>query len=434
MLALPIAFIKDAARSVKRICEQEFTKVTDNALTDLLGISCLVVTMFSLRREGGRLVLHLMCAHRNGIAICPKCGAVTEDIHEEKERCIRHLDIWGKVTFLHFLSRRFKCGCCGKPFTEELEFVDQSRRQSLDFEMHIYRLCLSDNRKAVADREGLSHSAVKGIFFRIAKMRLSADKRSRCPRVLGIDEISLKKRHKQFVLVLSDIDRRCILDILPERSKEALEAWIDRFDESQKRSIRYVSIDMWGPYRYAVANKLPKARIVVDRFHVMKQLNSRINTIRKKYQRTADEPTQKVLKRSRWLLLKNRQDLTEKDEEKLKRILDACPELRTVYLQKEEFRFIFERAKTRDKADKYLRAWKLKVQYGKDSHMAKFVKTLDNWWNEILNYFIERITNGFVEGLNGAIRVIIRRAFGYRNFSSFRLQAMAEHNLPTNPR
>jgi transposase len=69
-----------------------------------------------------------------------------------------------------------------------------------------------------------------------------------------------------------------------------------------------------------------------------------------------------------------------------------------------------------------------------DSFINKFISTLENWWEQIINYFLERITNGFVEGLNGAIRIIIRRAFGYRNFESFKLQVLAEHSFHTNPR
>ena len=96
MQAIPIKFIKDAAKSVRRACKQEFTKVTDSVLDELAGISCLVVTMFALRREDDQDILHLMCAHRDEVAICPKCGSFTSGVHEEKERCVRHLDIWGK--------------------------------------------------------------------------------------------------------------------------------------------------------------------------------------------------------------------------------------------------------------------------------------------------------------------------------------------------
>ena len=434
MLALPIKFIKDAAKSVKRVCEQEFKKVKDSVLTELLGISCLAVTMFALRKEDDRDVLHLMCAHRNDVAICPRCGAFTDSLHEEKKRCVRHLDILGKKTFLHFLSRRFKCSDCGKEFTEELDFVDQFRGQSLDFEMHIYRHCLSDDRKDVAIREGLSQSTVKGIFLRFAKMKVGPGHARRCPRVLEIDEISFKKRHRQFAPVLSDIERKCIPDILPERSKEALEKWRDRFDESQRKTVRYVSIDMWPPYFHAVRRKLPKARILADRFHVVKHLNERITTIRRKCQRNAPKEIAEVFKGSRWILVRNRKDLSARDEKKFKQVLEACPERRTIYLLKEEFGFIFERAKDRGKAEKYLRVSKLKAGYTGNSFLSKFVKTLENWWNEILNCFFERITNGFVEGLNRALRAIIRRAFGYRNFENFRYQALAEQNVPTNTR
>jgi transposase len=433
MLRLPLLFIKDAAKTVKRICLEEFTKTTDSVLTELLGISSLIVTMFSLRKEGDQTVLHLMCAHRNEIALCPKCGAMTTDVHEEKKRCVRHLDIWGKKTFLHFNSRRFKCGDCGKIFTERLPFVDRSRRQSLDYELHIYRACRSGNRKDIALREGLSQSTVKEIFFRLAKNQVGKHA-ARCPRILGIDEISLKKRHKQFAMVLSDIESKCILEVFPERSKEVLENWIEGFDDNQKKKIRYVSIDMWGPYYYAVRDKLPKARIVVDRFHVVKHLNERLTAIRKKYQKESSAEIKEILKGSRWVLARNRENLTAKDEKILEKVLENCEELRTLYLLKEEFRLIFEKAKNRENAEKYLKVWKWKAEHAGNPFLLKFVKTLRNWWGEILNYFYERVTNGFVEGLNGALRNIIRRAFGYRNFSNFRLQALVEQGLPTNPR
>ena len=164
MLLLPISFIKDAARSVKRICKAEFKKANDTVLTELLGISVLIVTMYMVRREDNHEVLHLYCIHQNDVAMCSKCGAVCKDIHDEKKRCVRHLDIWGKKTFLHFTSRRFKCDQCNKVFTEKLPFIDTHRRQTHAFEEHIYESCLSSNRKKVANQENLSQSTVHDIF------------------------------------------------------------------------------------------------------------------------------------------------------------------------------------------------------------------------------------------------------------------------------
>jgi len=277
MILLPMACIKDAARAVKPICRQEFADCKDTILTTLLGISVLAVTMYSFRREGDQEVLHLLCAHRSEGAICPKCGAFCEHIHEEKKRCIRHTNIWGKKTFLHFLSRRFLCDC-GNEFTEELRLVDQWRHQSRDFEFHIYESCLKGSRKQVAKRERLSQSTVREIFNRWAQF--SAVKSGRVlTRVVGIDEISLKMRHKQFALVISDVERNCILEVLPVRKRKAFEEWIDNLSEAERRTIHCVSIDMWAPYFHAVRNRLPKAKIVVDRFHVMKHLNERITQL-----------------------------------------------------------------------------------------------------------------------------------------------------------
>lgn len=205
------SFIKDGAKAVKRITQGEFREVADETLTELLSIATMVVKMYALRREGEHDVLHLWCVHLEDIALCPYCGSLSTKIHQEEQRCIRHLDVWGKKTFLHFLSRRFKCSDCGRTFTEELPFVDAHRRQSKAFEMHVYQACLSSTRKSVANEEGLSQSTVKEIFSFYAGLK-HLSTASHVTRVLGIDEISVKKRHKQFVLVISDIDRKCILD------------------------------------------------------------------------------------------------------------------------------------------------------------------------------------------------------------------------------
>ncbi len=116
LLPYIIPFVKDAAKAVKRIRREEFKEVVDETLTELLGIATLVVKMYAIRREGEQEVLHLWCAHRAEVAVCTRCGALSTTIHQEEARCIRHLDVWGKKTFLHFPARRFQCEQCGRPF------------------------------------------------------------------------------------------------------------------------------------------------------------------------------------------------------------------------------------------------------------------------------------------------------------------------------
>lgn len=434
LLPYIIPFVKDAAKAVKRICREEFKEVMDETLTELLGIATLVVKMYAIRREGEHEVLHLWCAHRAEVAVCTRCGALSTTVHQEEERCIRHLDVWGKKTFLHFLARRFQCEHCGHPFSEGLPFVDSHRRQSTAFERHVYESCVAGTCKAVGVRVGLSHSTVREIFNRWAALKEKSSVAD-STRVLGIDEISLKKRHRQFVLVISDIGRKCILAVLPDREKKTLEHWIDTLSPRERKAIRFVSIDMWTPYHQAARNKLPHARVVVDRFHVMKQLNSRLTQLRTESQKGVSPEARSAIKGSRWILVRNRSELSPLEEEQLQKILELCPELRTLYLLKEEFRCIFEKIRCRQKAARFLSAWVLKANSTGNKYLAKFVTTLKNWWEEILNFFMERVTNGFVEGLNGVLRMIMRVAFGYRNFVNFKLRVFAQLGaLHGNPR
>ena len=323
------------------------------------------------------------------------------------------------------MARRFQCEHCGRTFTEEYPFVDPHRRQSTAFERQVFQSCLGSTCKAVAVREGLSHATTRKIFNRWAALKDRASMVGRI-RVLGIDEISLKKRHKQFALIISDIDRKCILAVLPDREKKTLEAWIDTLSPQEHKSIRFVSIDMWAPYHQAARSKLPHAKVVVDRFHLMKQLNTRLTQLRTAYQKELAPAMRSAMKGSRWLLVRNRSQLSPSEEAQLTKVLELCPELRTLYLLKEEFRSIFEKIQDRQRAARFLSAWTLRASMTGNKYLAKIVTTLRNWWEEILNYFMERITNGFVEGLNGALRAIMRTAFGYRNFHNFRLRAFAE--------
>lgn len=426
LLSAPVKWVKDAARAVGRIGRQMRQDVTARTLTDLLGWPGLIVTEYAIEAQGEAEILHLFCEHENEVAICPHCKQVSTTIHDSEERCVRHLNVWGKVTFVHFPSRRFDCEQCEKPFTEQLGWIEGNRRQTRAFELHIYRRCQKDAKCTVASQEWLHPATVKDIFKRWAKRAVAGRQQPRV-RMLGIDEISLKKRHQQFALVLSDLERHCVLAVLPERSKECLEEWLARLSFEEQAAIRVVSMDMWEPYRLAIQAKLPRAKIVADRFHVMKQLNERLIQLRRAIQAQANAETCEVLKGSRWILVKNRAELTPEEAAKLNALLEASPELRTLYLLKEEFHTICEKIHDRSRAVSFLKAWAWRAEATGNKYLRKFVNTLRNWWDEFLNYFDEHVTNGFVEGLNSAIRNIIRRACGYHVFDNFRLQVLIEY-------
>ena len=426
LLSAPAKVVKDAAQAVKRVTALVIQDVTAGTLTELLKLPGLSVTGYAIEPLDQVEVLHLFCGHAHAVAVCVRCGQISTVQHDSEERCVRHLDIWGKVTFVHFPARRFDCERCHKPFTEELLWLESNRRQTCAFERHLYQRCQKSTHAAVAAAEQVHPETIKEIFYRLAKR---AERRQARPTVrwLGIDEISLKKGHRDFVLVLSDLKRHAVIAILAERSQAALEQWLDGLSAEECASIQLVAMDMWGPYRGVIQVKLAHARIVADRFHVMRQLNDRIGQLRRALQTRTDPEHGELLKGTRWLLVKNRADLKPEEETKLQAVLTAFPELRTAYLLKEEFRTICEKLRSRDLARRFLQAWLWRAEASGLSQLRKFAQTLRNWWDEFLNYFDERVTSGVVEGLNRAIRAIIRRACGYQIFEHFRLQVLVEH-------
>jgi transposase len=242
--------------------------------------------------------------------------------------------------------------------------------------------------------------------------------------VICFDEITLHKGHGKFILVISAPELGLVLDVLEDRSKEKLLAWLEERGEDWRTGVEVACSDMWDAYQEAVAEKLPNARRVVDRFHVMKNLNEALTKARRTIQHEADEAMKTVLKGCRWLLVKNRENLTTEDQEKLSGMLTTSPELRTCYTLKEDFRTLFNQPLNITEAEKQLEEWVTRVEASSFKALKTFVGTLRNWWQQILNYFIGRVNNGFAEGVNLKIKMLNRRGFGYRNFKSFRLHVL----------
>jgi transposase len=243
-------------------------------------------------------------------------------------------------------------------------------------------------------------------------------------KVLCLDEIAQHKGHGSYRLVISAPVLGIILDVLKERTKDTLEAWFDARGKDWCAQVEICCADMWDAYHEAAATKLPNAKRVVDRFHVMKNLLDAISKSRRSIQNQADEATKALLKGCRWWLLKNSENLDEEDQAGLEQALNASPELKACYTLKENFRQWFNLSCSREDAEKALQAWIDQVQACDFRALKSFVKSLQNWKESILNYFDGRHTNGFAEGVNLKIRMLHRRAFGYRNFEQFRLHIL----------
>ena len=243
-------------------------------------------------------------------------------------------------------------------------------------------------------------------------------------KVLCLDEIAPHKGHGSYYLIISAPELGIVLDVLKDRKKASLEAWFDERGADWCAAVEVCCADMWDAYHEAAQAKLPNARLTVDRFHVMKNLNDAVTKARRAIQKQADDATKALLKGCRWLLVKNAENLTAEEQAKLQAMLAASPALKTCYELKEGFRAWFNQSGNRAEAEQGLDDWLAQVQASGLKALQAFTQTLANWRERILNYFDGHHNNGFAEGVNLKIKMINRRGFGYRNFANLRLHIL----------
>ena len=264
-------------------------------LTEILGLEELEVQ--ERRAVGTNVYFHVQS--KNEVAICPVCGAYVEDIKEYKKYTIRDLPAHGKKTYLEITKKRFCCEDCKITFTEPLECITPGEIYTKRYMEFVYSKCKRCTIEDISKEEQLGYKAVQRIFYICAKKEISkVDDEGH--EVLCIDETSLKKRYREFVLVIySPIDNK-IIDILEDRSKERLKNWLLAYKHKDK--IKIVSIDMWEPYKDAVMEVLPGVVVNADRFHVMKNLNECLTKARRETQKELPKDKKEELKGSRWII------------------------------------------------------------------------------------------------------------------------------------
>lgn len=361
--------------------------------------------------------VHLLVTSLHSLALCPKCLKPTSRLVDVTPRVYRDLNLLERPCYIEIDLKRFECKDCFCTFTEPLSFAAPYRHFTCRFEREIYECCQETTATYAASKFGISDKTVSEIYYSLAKQ-----KHEQNPPLLtdaiGIDEIAMHKGHKDFVLVISDLTNKKVIDVLPDRKKEALEAYMDSWSNEFKAAIKSVAIDLWGPYRSVVEAKLPNANAVADRFHVMQNLNKALDNCRKQAKRDSDD--EGIWKQAKYAVLKNREDLTEEQEIVLKRVLGASVALKTCYELKESFRSIFNSSDNRETGSARLSMWVLNVMRKDTTEYYAFVRTLLNWEQNILNYFDNWISSGFVEGINNKIKLIKRKGFGFTNFENFR--------------
>jgi transposase len=278
----------------------------------------------------------------------------------------------------------------------------------------------------VAQHLDISWSTVKDIHKRHLNKKYKTPSLKNLYKI-AIDEISCGKSNKYLTIVLN-LENGAVVFVGEGKGSEALEPFWKKLGR-RKKKIQSVAIDMSPAYTKAVRENLPKATMVYDHFHVIKLYNEKLSEFRRElYRETKDADMKALLKGTRWLLLKNRENLKEEKGEwnRLEAALTANQPLLTAYYMKEELHRIWEQ-EDMERGSEVFEEWLKMAEISGVGMLKRFAKTLREHRVGILNYYKSRITTAALEGTNTKIRVLQRRAYGYRDQEYLKLRILALH-------
>lgn len=357
--------------------------------------------------------------------VCPECNTLSEKINDRSYQPIRDLPILTKKVFLLIDKRRFKCDnpdCKRKTFTERLESVKARFKRTKRYDWYLYNRGRKTPFASVYTEEGIHPLTFFRVWHREAEEYLKAIKHPKPYRYLGMDEFATKKG-QNYNTVITDVVDRVVLDVIEGRKAENAKAYLEAVPSDQF-PIGMV-IDMWDPYKKAIKDTSPQTMIVIDKFHVIRKVNEALDKIRIRLQ--GETIPKGLIFHCRKLLVTARENLKEEKEQKLDQLLSQIPELKRAYWFKESLRDWYN-TRTHIAATSSLT---FLIDYAKDLDIPEITevsKSLNNWFKEITNYFILRLTNGFTEGINNKIKTDKRNAYGYRNFQNQRRKILTFTN------
>lgn len=359
---------------------------------------------------------------------CGVCGRRAPLYDRRPLRWWRHLVVGARVVQLAYAPRRVRCKQCGVR-TEQVPWGASASRFSWAFEEWVAYLAQITDQTKVHALTGVAWATVGQIIERVVSRRLSPE-RLRNLRRIGIDEFSYRKRHRYLTLVV-DHDRRRVVWAAEGRSAETLSTFFRDLGPTACAAIELVSIDMTGGYKKAIAEFLPEAQIIYDRFHVQRLASDALDAVRRSLVREAaaaddDSEQAQAIKKTRWVLLKGWHRLEAEERARLHEVQRTNRPLYRGYLLKETLAGALDYRQPA-RAEKALRSW---IAWACRSRLQPFVRvarTLRAHFDGVLAYVRYRLTNGLAEGLNNKLRIISRRAYGFHSAEA--LMAMLFLNL-----
>jgi transposase len=354
---------------------------------------------------------------------CRICGKEIKKFHGfDQPIYLRHLPILGKQVYLKICPKRYQCPFCSKnpTTTQRLAWYEGRKSYTKAYEEHVLKSLVNSTVEDVSIKEKVGYETIMGMFERYFPEKIDFASIKKIG-TLGLDEIALRKGHKHFVVIITckNEDGLRILGVLKNRKKETIVNFFQKIPSNLKESIHTVCSDMYEGYLNAVKEEFPHSKLVIDRFHVAMSYRKASDSLRKsELKRLKDElPTQaySALKGHLWAFRKNPNNINEEEKIILERLFSYSNQLKQAYDLRNELTSIFDEKISKQQALEKICTWMKKVEESQLKCFDTFLKTLENYKDEITNYFYERKNSGFIEGLNNKIKVIKRRCYGILN-------------------
>jgi transposase len=360
------------------------------------------------------IYLKIRCART--WCMCPKCSNSTRKVHGHSLRYKLHCNSGEKRVYVVCNVRRFYCQKCRKPFTESLPlWINGEYRYTKLFEDIVIKELIAGSFSNVSKKFGVcGHTLIS-----ILKRKAQTVEIPKGDLILNIDEHSFSGRDLK--IGIAAINHKKILAVLDNDNQITLENYFKTWSDDAKSRVLEVCIDMKSSYLTVIKEMLPNAKVVVDHFHVVKEMCRQVEELRKIIQVNGTKGDRRI---NRFLLAKNRENLSFKEKEKLKKIFKAYkkhPTLQGTYFVKEKVREMYK-CRTKKEAERRLDMLLSQLEYHEVGKLREMRDTLIKWRPYILNFFERRTTNAFIEGCHNKMKLIKRISFGFRNFENYVLK------------
>lgn len=380
--------------------------LNQNYTAKLLNLEEVIITNI----ENNSDQLHIYIELPRGKHVCPVCGAETDRVHDYRWQTIKDIPL-GRDTFLHLRKRRYRCDC-GKRFFEKNTFLPRYYRVTSRLVADI----IFAFKKTVSAKEIGCRYNVSGVtamrYFNLFNKKLT-----KLPEVISLDEFKGNSGGQKYNSIVVDPKEKVVLDILPNRFENDLVKYFAQFPN--KTQVKCFICDMNPHFRQVAKICFPQAMIVADKYHVIRQVYWAMEKVRKNEQIKLSAHFRKYFKKSRNLLMRRQEKLSDDEKNQLSLMFEIAPRLADAYRLKNDFLTAI-RSNSSQEGKQKLIDWLYSVEVMDMPEFYDCAKAFHNWFREILNSMDVPWTNGYIEGCNNKTKVLKRVAYGMRNFNNFR--------------